>query len=206
MRSSMNVSASRATVVFCLAVTCLGGAGRLEAQVAPPPVSSPTAAAPSVEKVAPWVEPGVPLGILEVVTGGNWAEGGHSGIYRAVVVQRGREGARTVAVYLQWLSENEDGDPAAITASVPIREMEGRIVPSASVALESEVENDAQLTIAAPEAVDPSARLLVVRASGPGRYVVVPPIAAGANAASPPQQPPSPSVEPPKAQPKRGRH
>lgn len=139
------------------------------------------------DKMAPWVPPGVPLGVSEVVTGGSWSEGGRSGYYRAVVVQSGHEGMRTVAVFLQWLTENEDGDTIAIAASVPIREMEGHIVPFASVALESDVQNDVQLTIAAPEAADSAVRLVIIRAAGPGSYVVVPPAAAGA--ASPAAQP-----------------
>ncbi len=177
----------------------LAGAGMARAQAQEPGLP-PAAAAPSgAEKVAPWIPPGVPLGVSEVVTGGSWSAGGRSGFYRAVVVQAGREGARTVAVFLQWLTENEDGDAVAITASVPIREMEGRIIPFASVALESDVPNDVQLTIAAPEAADPAARLTIIRAAGPGIYVVIPPspaAAAPANPQPPPEQSPPAETDP----------
>lgn len=172
----------------------------------PLPASAQGPAPPAAEAAAPpgSEAPAVPLGVVEVVTGGNWAEGSRSGVYRAVVVQGGREGARTVSVHLQWISENEDGDAVAITASLPIRELQGVIVPSASVSLDSDVANDVQLTIAAPEAADPAARLIVVRAAGPGRYVVVPPAPAAAAAQPPPAQPAA--SEPPRPAPKRPRH
>lgn len=117
----------------------------------------------------------VPLGVVEVVIGGNWKDGQRSGVYRAVVVQSsGRDGARTASVHLQWIAENEDGALATLVNSVGIREVNDKGLQDVSIALDGAGENVARLTIDAPEAADPVMRRTVVLVARPGKYAVVP--------------------------------
>lgn len=117
----------------------------------------------------------VPLEVVEVAVGGSWTDGHRSGYYRAIVVQSGGDGARTASVHLQWIAERDGGAPAGVAASTAIREIEGKGLAEASIAIDASGDNAARLTIEAPDAADPALRRTLVLAAGPGKYAVVPP-------------------------------
>lgn len=118
-----------------------------------------------------------PPGLVEVATSGAWQHGSHLGTYRALVIQSGPDDRRAASVFVQWLAASDDGELASIASSVAIAEFNALGIASASISLDTVVDNEADLTISAPEAANPAHRQMHVKATLPGHYIVMPSVA-----------------------------
>jgi hypothetical protein len=115
-----------------------------------------------------------PPGLIEVATSGTWHHGSHLGTYRALVIQSGPDDRRTASVFVQWLAAGDDGELVSIAMSAAITEFNALGLASASISLDTVVDNEADLTISAPEAANPAHRQMLVKATLPGHYIVMP--------------------------------
>ena len=114
----------------------------------------------------------LPVEVLEVATGGTWSEGSAaSGSYRTVTLQSSADADRA-EVFLQWIGTRTISGPYQIISSLPLREFNDKHWGSASVSLETEIDNEARIAIAAQDR-DGKPTMMTVIARLPGRYEVV---------------------------------
>ena len=112
--------------------------------------------------------------IVEVVSGGSWIEGPASGIYRTVSIQVGGSQDR-IEIYLQWVGARTPTGQTELIASLPLREFNEHHYASASVAIESQGDGKAGITITVPEGDAVAIKPMGFTAMQPGQYRLLAP-------------------------------
>jgi hypothetical protein len=115
----------------------------------------------------------LPVEVAEVVSGGTWIDGQASGSFRTVTIQTYAP-SEMAEVYLQWIGSRSPVEPLQVISSVPLREFNEMKLASASITLDTETEGVAKIVVAGQDAGGRPAGLLSFRATGPGRYELVP--------------------------------
>jgi hypothetical protein len=110
--------------------------------------------------------------IVQVVSGGNWEDGGKKGYYRAVLIAP-PDANSGVQIFLQWMTAADPaGAKPAISVATPVKEVSDLKVVDAVLSMEYEKPNEFILYV---EPADPSKaaqQSLTVTATAPGKYSV----------------------------------
>lgn len=115
----------------------------------------------------------VPIEVSEVVSGGTWTDGPASGSFRTVTVQVPGE-TDVAQVFLQWIGSRSPVEPIELLMSVPVSEFNGLKLPSASVTIDAETEGEVRIDIAGQPSEAQQSVIVVLVATTPGHYSVVP--------------------------------
>jgi hypothetical protein len=124
----------------------------------------------AADKPAEAIAAAVPVEIAEVVSSGAWQDEGVPGIYRVVTVLSGSGNDYAANVVIQWLALKPGADKPQVLKSVAIHEVAERHVPSVSLSLEADKENEALILIRAPDPVAKQDIVLAFLAGRPGVY------------------------------------
>jgi hypothetical protein len=93
----------------------------------------------------------VPMDVVEVVSGGSWADGSSSGFWRTVTVMTSRP-TEASEIYVQWVGSRRPTAPLEILTSSPLREFNELHLSSSSVALDSETEGQVRIVVTGEDA------------------------------------------------------
>jgi hypothetical protein len=118
----------------------------------------------------------VPVDVTEVVAGGTWVDGAASGSFRTVTVLAAGD-PESAEVYIQWVGSRSPVDALQIISSVGLREFNEQKAAWASVALETDAEGSATITVSGQDTQSRPVGPLTFVATLPGVYRVALPVA-----------------------------
>ena len=125
---------------------------------------SPSAYAASPADIAAAVAPEV----VQVVSGGNWADGGKKGGYRAIVVVSA--GDAKAQLFIEWLAAGTNGGPPSLVATVAVKEVNELKLPDATLSSEFEKSNEYTVFVEPNDPSKDSGQSYTIVATVPGKY------------------------------------
>jgi hypothetical protein len=117
----------------------------------------------------------IPSEVTEVVTGGTWAEGDTTGVFRGIVVTSpaGKD-ASQASVIVQWLAMDKSGAAGKVVKSVAVKEVSEKKLQNAFLALDAENENELTLIITSYDAQKDEDASMQVKFNAKGQYEIMP--------------------------------
>ncbi len=110
--------------------------------------------------------------IVQVVSGGNWEDGGKKGYYRAVLVAPA-DASSGAQIYVQWMTAADaSGGLPTISMAAPIKEVTDLKVVDAVLSMEYEKPNEFILYVEPSDPSKAAQQSLTVTATQPGKYTV----------------------------------
>ncbi len=128
----------------------------------------PAALAASPADIAKAVDPAV----VQMVTGGNWEDGGKKGYYRAVMIAPATS-ASGAEVYLQWFQSAKDQTTPTLVLEVPIKEVNDLKLTDATLSMETLKANEFILYVEPNDPSKDTQQGFSVTATSPGKYTAV---------------------------------
>ena len=118
----------------------------------------------------------IPAEVPEVVSGGNWNDGGTAGAYRAILVISGRDKDFAARVYLQWIAFKADGGQPQIVKTVAIKEVNDLRWQNGFIALgDADTDNEMTIIVTSYDPKQDKDVSLAFKAKTPGVYAVTEP-------------------------------
>ena len=112
---------------------------------------------------------GLALQIVQVVSGGNWDDGGKKGYYRAVLIAPAdaNSGAQ---IFLQWVQAGKDQPVPTIAAMVPVKEVNDLHLIDATLNMEVTKANEVLLYVEPNDPSKDTMQSYSITATVPGKY------------------------------------
>lgn len=113
--------------------------------------------------------------VAGVETGGSWSANKQGGFYRAIVVMGGEGSNFGAHLYLQWLAMDEKSTSATVVSTVPVKEVNAKNLPNASIAIGGEEgkDNGAVIMVDSFDFNTNKDTNLYVQAGQPGSYTIL---------------------------------
>jgi hypothetical protein len=127
-----------------------------------------TPLAPTAAQTSEEIAAAVPIDIPEVVSGGEWQDGGSIGAYRAVVLLAPLGNEAQALVFVQWIGAKDANSPLDIVQNIAIKDVSDRKLPMASIAIEAEKENEAIIIVTSADPKTQAPIVLAYKATKPG--------------------------------------
>ena len=108
--------------------------------------------------------------VVQVVSGGNWEDGGKKGGYRAVLVAPSGAEANSTQLYLEWLAAGKDGAPPVLVMSSPIKEINDLKLANATLSMEYEKANEFTVFVEPSDPNRDAGNSYTILATAPGKY------------------------------------
>jgi hypothetical protein len=106
--------------------------------------------------------------VLQVVSGGNWDDGGKKGAYRAVLVAPEPGGGAELVV--QWLAPGQPGGAPILVASALVKEIADLKLPDATLSAEFESANEYTVFVEPDDPSKDAGQSYTVLVGVPGKY------------------------------------
>lgn len=117
----------------------------------------------------------VPTEVPQILTGGFWKKESQVGTYRAVVVSSGLAISSTVDLYIQWLEIKEGAKKPRLIGSTRVKEVTDAKLPNAFIFMQGDAENEMTFMVSSYNPEKDEETQIWLKASGPGKYKIVPP-------------------------------